>query len=261
MAAMSRRGRDAAFAACGVLLFLPFFVSPDLYSAYSSFNKAHPFLMSFLKFSVLATAGEALGLRVRTGSYSQPGFGFLPRGVYWGLFGLAIQAAFIVFSAGAPLVLAKLGWGEAPESLAGPGLSGTKVLAAFSVSVSMNAVFAPVLMVAHKVTDTHITEHRGSALCLIAPVRAGRILRELDWDVMWGFVLKKTIPLFWVPAHTVTFLLAPEWRALFAALLGIALGVLLAAASSMARERAGVRTCGRCAWKEPGTRPASSGRA
>ncbi|MFA6316381.1 MAG: hypothetical protein WC943_03100 [Elusimicrobiota bacterium] len=231
--------QDAAFGLCGVLLFLPFIASPDFYSAYASFNKAHPFLMSFLKFSVLATAGEALGLRVRTGSYSQPGFGLLPRAACWGLFGLAIQAAFIVFSAGTPQVLARLGWAGAPEALASPGLSGMKVLASLSVSTAMNLVFAPILMVTHKVTDTHITGNGGSCLCLIKPIPAGRILRELDWDVMWGFVLKKTIPLFWIPAHTITFLLAPEWRALFAALLGIVLGVLLAVASSMAREKAG----------------------
>jgi hypothetical protein len=41
-------------------------------------------------------------------------------------------------------------------------------------------------------------------------------------------VFKKTIPLFWYPAHTITFLLPAEQRVLFAALLGIVLGVLLA---------------------------------
>jgi hypothetical protein len=41
-------------------------------------------------------------------------------------------------------------------------------------------------------------------------------------------VFKKTIPFFWYPAHTITFLLPSEQRVLFAALLGIALGVLLA---------------------------------
>jgi hypothetical protein len=44
-------------------------------------------------------------------------------------------------------------------------------------------------------------------------------------------VFKKTIPFFWYPAHTVTFLLPSEQRVLFAALLGIALGVLLALSS------------------------------
>lgn len=219
------RPADALFLLGALLLFAPFFLFPGLYAGYAAFNKAHPFLMSALKFAVLATAGEALGLRIRSGVYHQPGFGLLPRAFYWGLFGLAIQAAFIVFASGVPQALERL------------GLFGPPALTAFAVSLAMNAVFAPVLMVAHKVTDAHVLEHGGAAACVLLPVAAGRHLRELDWDVMWGFVLKKTIPFFWVPAHTVTFLLPPEWRALFAALLGAALGGILAVASAMARER------------------------
>jgi len=45
---------------------------------------------------------------------------------------------------------------------------------------------------------------------------------------MWNFIFKRTIPFFWIPAHTITFLLPPEFRVLFAALLGIALGLILA---------------------------------
>ena len=54
------------------------------------------------------------------------------------------------------------------------------------------------------------------------------IFKNINWDVQWHFVLKKTIPFFWFPAHTITFLLPPDFRVLFAAVLGIALGTLLA---------------------------------
>ena len=47
------------------------------------------------------------------------------------------------------------------------------------------------------------------------------------------FVFKKTIPFFWYPAHTITFLLPGEMRVLFAAILGVVLGVLLAIAARM----------------------------
>ena len=53
---------------------------------------------------------------------------------------------------------------------------------------------------------------------------------------MWGFVYKKTIPLFWIPAHTITFLLPAEYRILVAALLGIVLGVILGIASLKSKE-------------------------
>jgi hypothetical protein len=38
----------------------------------------------------------------------------------------------------------------------------------------------------------------------------------------------KTIPLFWIPAHTITFSLPPEYRVLMASFLSIALGGILA---------------------------------
>jgi hypothetical protein len=53
---------------------------------------------------------------------------------------------------------------------------------------------------------------------------------ELDWTTMWGFVFKKTIPLFWIPAQTINFMLPEEYRVLFAAFLSIVLGVLLSVA-------------------------------
>jgi len=40
-------------------------------------------------------------------------------------------------------------------------------------------------------------------------------------------VYKKTIPFFWIPAHTISFLLPAAYRTLFAALLGVALGLIL----------------------------------
>ena len=59
----------------------------------------------------------------------------------------------------------------------------------------------------------------------------GDTLAGLDWHRQWNFVFKKTIPLFWYPAHTVTFLLPGDARVLFAALLGVILGILLAVAA------------------------------
>ena len=59
----------------------------------------------------------------------------------------------------------------------------------------------------------------------------GKIISELNWNVQWNFVFKKTIPFFWIPAHTITFILPGEFQVLFAALLGIALGLILSIAA------------------------------
>jgi hypothetical protein len=95
----------------------------------------------------------------------------------------------------------------------------------------MNTIFAPVFMTFHKITDAHIAANGGSVKALFTPIPMAQRFSELNWQAQWGFVFKKTIPFFWYPAHTITFILPPEQRVLFAALLGIVLGVLLAVAS------------------------------
>jgi hypothetical protein len=86
-------------------------------------------------------------------------------------------------------------------------------------------------MTLHRITDTHIIATGGTLRGFFSPIDCSRILQNIDWSVMWGFVFKKTLPFFWIPAHTITFLLPPQHRVLFAALLGVVLGVILAFAS------------------------------
>ena len=56
--------QDFLFVFTLIVIFLPFFVSDALYDWYKSFNAAHGMIMSFVKFGVLATLGEILGLRI-----------------------------------------------------------------------------------------------------------------------------------------------------------------------------------------------------
>ena len=76
--------KDLAFIGAVVLLLAPFFLSNDLYAAYLACNASHPYLMALLKFGILSTAGEVIGLRIKTGRYNEPGFGILPHAVVWG---------------------------------------------------------------------------------------------------------------------------------------------------------------------------------
>lgn len=183
-------------------------------------------IMSFLKFALLATLGEIIALRIRTGNYNEPGFGIIPRMIVWGFLGLAINIAFQIFSTGGPVFLAYLGLNNAPEAMKG-SFSMLKLLDAFTISATMNLTFAPVMMTFHKITDTHIIKTGGTVRGLFSPIPFASIFRNMNWDVMWNFIFKKTIPYFWIPAHTITFLLPSEFRVLFAALLGVALGLIL----------------------------------
>jgi hypothetical protein len=85
-------------------------------------------------------------------------------------------------------------------------------------------------MTFHKITDIHIVANGGTLAGLFKPIKFGKILLDLNWDIQWNFVFKKTIPFFWIPMHTITFLLPVDFQILFAALLGIALGIILAIA-------------------------------
>lgn len=221
---------DFYFILVVVALFVPFFLSDRLYAGYQSFNDSHGMIMSFLKFAILSTLGELLGLRISTGNYLRKGFGILPRALVWGVLGMGINLAFIIFSTGVPAAAAYLGIADPAAIMTGPICLG-KVLLAFAISVCLNSIFAPVFMTFHKITDTHILATGGTLRGLFTPIPMGDIMQHLNWQVQWEFVFKKTIPLFWFPAHTITFLLPGEMRVLFAALLGVALGVILAIAA------------------------------
>jgi hypothetical protein len=228
--------RDDLFFCIGVLvLFVPFFLFPELYRWYEETNSNHPFMLAFFKFAILATAGESLGLRIQRGKYNEAGFGLLPRAVVWGVLGIWIAAAMKMYAAGAPRFVEGLGIQGVVTAMLG-GLSFSKVLGAFAISVWMNTTFAPIFMTCHKVTDAHIIQNGGSLKSLVTPLCFGKLLSEIEWKTQWNFVFKKTIPLFWIPAHTVTFLLPTQWQVLFAAFLGVVLGVLLSVAAAKQRK-------------------------
>ena len=219
---------DLFFALAIVAIFLPFVVCTPLYEWYKGFNASHGMVMSFLKFGVLSTLGVMLGSRISSGKYLTPTFGVLPRMIVWGVLGMGINMAMIIFSKGTPMFMEYMGMEGAVASFASEDFTMNKLWVALAVSVAMNTIFAPVFMTLHKITDAHIAANGGSLKALITPIPMAERFAAINWQAQWGFVFKKTIPLFWYPAHTITFLLPAEQRVLFAALLGIVLGVLLA---------------------------------
>lgn len=203
----------------GVLIFFsPFFLFPSVYDAFITITNEHSFIMSGLKFAILATFGEVLGQRIRIGSWSITEFGLIPKMVVWFILGVIIKAAFIVFAVGDPIVVKK--FIDTPSPL----------VIAFSISIGLNLIFAPIFMTLHKITDFHIADYHGSMSSLVKPIKMAEKFNQIDWNVQYGFIFKKTIPLFWIPAHTITFMLPPTFQVLFAASLGVALGVILAIA-------------------------------
>jgi hypothetical protein len=190
-------------------------------STFEMLTREYPYLMGFIKVGLLATFGELLAVRIARGRWAAP-VGLWMKGIIWGLLGMSFTLTFSIF-----------GGGVAAASAAGllPQAGGTlgKVLGALLVSAMMNICFAPVMMGFHRITDTFIDLADGRFGGL-RQVSLREVVAHIDWYGFVSFVLIRTIPLFWIPAHTITFLLPAEYRVLFSALLSVALGAILSVA-------------------------------
>lgn len=218
------------------VVILGFAFIPGAWDWFIRSTNKHGLLMSFFKFAILGTFGEMLSLRIKEGVYYKEGFGLLPKMLVWGILGVVIASAMTIFKTGTVVLLdngfhfdgnaAKWFYGN---PFTGAPLTWGKFFVALCVSVLMNTLFAPVFMTFHKITDIHIAETGGSlAGFFSSPLNIQQTLAEkINWNIQYGFVFKKTIPLFWYPAHTITFLLPGTYQVLFAAALGVALGVIL----------------------------------
>ncbi|MDL2279945.1 hypothetical protein LJC15_04730 [Desulfovibrio sp. OttesenSCG-928-G11] len=222
--------RDDLAAGAAIGLGIALFAIPAFMNGFSALTASHPYAMSFVKFALLATFGECLGLRIATGVYNRPGFGILPRALVWGFLGMGIKLAFTIFVSGVPVAMRELGL-AVPDQVLSQGPFAWTLLTSFCISLGLNCIFAPLFMTLHRVTDAHILATGGSLRGFFSPIEAGRLLQEVNWTSLWGFVFKKTIPFFWIPAHSITFILPQHFQVLFAALLGVVLGLILAVAS------------------------------
>lgn len=200
--------------AAALVAILAAFADPDSGKVLLGLTAAHPYLMGFAKFAVLATMGELLVLRLEAGAWKMPSW--LPaRAAVWGVVGLLVVLMFSLYGAGVA--------GAAAKGLLPLGEGWLKVfLSAFWTSAIMNLTFGPAFMAAHRVSDAYIAARAAGK-----KDRLGDIVASVDWIRFLNFVVGRTIPLFWIPAHTITFLLPNEYRVLVAALLSIALGVIL----------------------------------
>lgn len=94
-------------------------------------------------------------------------------------------------------------------------------LTALLTSILLNFTCGIVMMAAHRITDAWIDG-------VTRPV-----LNAIEWPLFWQVVVFRTIPLFWIPAHTLTFLLPAGFRFVWSAFLSSALGLILALTKKM----------------------------
>lgn len=198
----------------GLLLFIFIMLSPFTGDAFIKLTTDHAYMGGFIKFFVLATMGELLAIRITTNNWKTPS-GIIYRAIVWGFLGMAITLFFAIFQNGVQ--------GAITNGLL-PGKN-SRLLAAFFTSTATNLTFGPVMMAFHRFTDTYIDmkyDNQGRKISLL------EVIERIDWKGFISFVVLKTIPIFWIPAHTITFSLPSEYRILAAAMLSIALGAILA---------------------------------
>jgi hypothetical protein len=202
-----------------ILALLPWIVIlliPSSREVFIATTDTHPYIGGFVKFAILATMGDMLGARILRGKWITPK-GVMYKAVIWGIIGIMVTLIFAVFSTG---VAGAQGSGKLP-------FKGVTLAHAFFVSTMMNATFGPMMMVFHRFTDMYIDtkcDRKGGKVTL------KELIAKMDWNSLVEFTWLKTCPFFWIPAHTIVFLLPGEFRVLVSAFLSIALGLLMAIA-------------------------------
>ncbi|MGB4437620.1 MAG: hypothetical protein WBJ13_00020 [Sedimentibacter sp.] len=196
-----------------LLVWILILAVPASREAFKAFSSTHPYLAGFIKFAILATMGDLLGSRFIKGKYAVPnGVGY--RAIVWGIIGMMVSLLFTVFMGGASVAQKA---GLLP-------FEGVNLAQAFFGSAIMNLTFGPMMMVFHKFMDLFIDakyEKKGK-------ITLSSLVDKLDWHTLVEFSWTKTCILFWIPAHTIVFMLPSEFRVLVSAFLSIALGLLMA---------------------------------
>lgn len=199
----------------GIITIALFLINHDTNEIFVETTKAHPYIMGFVKFAILATMGELLSIRIVKGDWQKP-TGFLFRIFIWGIIGVLTSIYFPIFANGI-------------VDLQQKGLLfglHNALFTAFLISLIMNAVVGPFVMSFHAFTDTYI-----ELKCANLDCKLQNVISTMNHQKVIGFLILKTIPFFWIPVHTITFMLPSEYRVLMAAGLSIVLGIILGFAS------------------------------
>ena len=198
---------------CG---FAAILIVPASREVFKSLSTSHPYLMGFVKFSALATAGELLALRLAKKDWVLPSYVWA-RFLIWGIIGVWITYMMKIFGAGVGALM-QSGLLPCPENALLHSF-----VKAFMISATMNLSFGPTFMALHKCSDTYLDMRTTGK----RHITLANVIHKVDWERFASFTLCKTVPLFWIPAHTVTFMLPAEYQVAMAAALSVALGIIL----------------------------------
>jgi hypothetical protein len=158
---------------------------------------AQPIITAIIQFVVLGTLGDAVSHWIVERRIFSPYDlkTLILKFIEWSILAVMIKYAFIGFHG---FVESLIDNNYLPQ-LEGIGKS-------FAISTSMNLQFGPLLVIMHRLMDN-----------LIAGKQNWKNLDKGFYSLLW----------FWIPAHTVTFILPKEFQIGLAALWSLALGIIL----------------------------------
>lgn len=197
-----------------LVLWAAVLIQPTTRTVFLQLTDAHPYIAGFVKFAILATMGDLLGKRVVNKNWVIPK-GIVLRAIVWGVIGMMITLVFTIYMGGV----------AAAQSSARLPWEGSVMAQAFFGSLIMNVTFGPMMMTFHRFTDMFIDmkyQRQGGKVTIT------ELITENDWHSLVEFAWLKTCTFFWIPIHTLVFLLPGQYRVLISAFLSIILGLLLA---------------------------------
>ncbi len=167
--------------------------------AYTTWVAAHPLIAAAVQFALLGTLGEILSHWLVTRRPDLPCtiLQLLAKMLGWALLGVIIKYGF----AGMKGFTSALVTHHLLPAFCGQGLGW-----AFAVSVLTNIFFGPQMMAFHRLTDNLILRRQGFAG-----------IQRAWWTLLW----------FWIPAHTLTFSLPPDYQVGLAAVWSVVLGIIM----------------------------------
>lgn len=164
---------------------------------YIELVKNYPIWMAMLQFAILGTFGDIISKWIVEKKICKP-FSFkvlMLKAIEWALLAILIKYAFVGFKGFVKLLVTE---NYLPEL--------GNFTHAFAISTTMNLQFGLLLVLVHRLLDN-----------LIA--------RQSNWNnIDKGFY---SLIWFWIPAHTVTFMLPKHFQIGLAALWSVMLGIIL----------------------------------
>lgn len=169
----------------------------SLLNMYVAWVKAMPLISAMIQFAFLGTFGEVISRWIKTKSFRYPFSLSLTiwKMVVWAILAIGIKYAFKGYTGFVEYL-------EAHGYLLPLNAFGK----AFAISVFMNLQFGLTLVLAHRALDN-----------LPEKSKNWQNLDKSIYSLIW----------FWIPAHTVTFMLPELYRIGLAALWSVVLGVIL----------------------------------